>query len=98
MYPTDYYLSIIKTQTSLTSKFTQQDVQFVPAAKNNRKRRAAGDTNSTSDPPTLISNEDVTDSILLVNIYLNELEYTYIEENPAITTDTVLGVVGNQLL
>ena len=58
-------------------------------AVHHRSKRANG-----SKPPKS-SSSDIIDSFALIKISLDSLEYTSINEIPAITFDTLLGVVGN---
>ena len=45
-------------------------------------------------PPSPPSNADISASFAKINVHLEGLEYTSIEESPAITIDSLIGIIG----
>lgn len=43
-----------------------------------------------------LTNSLIKSSILMLTVYYKDLRYTFIEENPAITFDTIVGIVGGE--
>ena len=53
--------------------------------------------NSSQDASRNIPQNDLSTSCLKVSIYYGELSYIYIEENPAVTWESLLGTVGKYI-
>jgi hypothetical protein len=74
------------TQTSNYNSANNSTSQGPNSSTNNPDKK--------KDPPAPPSEDSVRSSILMVSVYLNDLRYTYIEEQESITIDTFIGVIG----
>jgi hypothetical protein len=103
-YPTDSYSAIIQTQSSLATKFNPSSTVPNKARSVLGVARASpGPGPSPSPSPGPSQNAqctscDLVTSVALVNVYIDEITYTKIEEEATITTDTLLGLIGNSFI
>ena len=90
-YPTTYYWDVIKYQQNLITMSTSKN-KFVPGENPTQSPNQTSALLPPPPPPFVDSN--LSESILMLSIYFDELRYSLIEEEPAIDFLTLLGVIG----
>lgn len=83
--------------TSTTSCFTFS-ISTNNSTLNKTNNNSTNNNNSTSNISSSISADDIKSSILSFSVYLEDLRYTDITENPAITIEGLIGLLGKLIL
>lgn len=99
-YPSKYYLSIIKQQSGLLSKFTTKHT-FSPSTSLNSNIKGPksnqinpATTTASSSTSSTVTDDTIQSSFLMINVFYNDLRYTLIEETQAVTLETLIGIIG----
>ena len=91
-YPSYYYSNILRIQPNLVEKFNPV-YRFIPNKIKEDSSESSEELNNNfiKKIPT---NQEIRESVLMISVYYDELKYLFVSESPAITVDTLMGVIG----
>lgn len=103
-YPSFYYSNILQTQPNVIKKFNPENF-FSPEQNEEEEEREESSEESyeKTNKNALLNNlvfekiptkEEIRESILMISVYYDDLKYFFVSESPAITFDTLMGVIG----
>ena len=91
-YPSNYYADLLLGQQKILRRLNAS-IQFTPQIYNPVTKNIT-QMPVRSKNVTGFTKDDLTSSMLLLSVYLVDLEYQFISDDPAITWDVLLGTIG----
>jgi DNA-binding XRE family transcriptional regulator len=102
--PIDQSTTTIMTSDSSTSTTKTSQIQPIKnlvkrQLQSNERPNSSMNKNSNKDNQFQVNfdKDNIKSTVLMVNVYYNDLRCIYIEEEPTITFNTLVGVIGNYI-
>lgn len=96
-YPSFYYSNVLKLQPNLLEKFNPVN-KFLPHNIKVDQTKSSEELNKNYGKKRgfekIPTNQEIRESVLMISVYYDDLKYLFVSESPAITIDTLMGVIG----